>query len=88
MCGHHNVRPTAIYNTGQNTEKGHKSSPRIDIKIPDPAENRARVTGLEGWPTTRVTSSFSSCKSTLLFTRARCKSRALKGTISKEWRGE
>ena len=34
-----------------------------------------------------VTSSCSSCKSTLLYTCARCKSRTLKDTIRKEWRG-
>ena len=27
-------------NTGQNTDKGHTPSPRIGIKIPDPAGNR------------------------------------------------
>ena len=32
--------------------KGHTPSPRIEIKIPDPAGNRTRVAGLEGRDTT------------------------------------
>ena len=40
MCGQHNVRVTAGDTTGQNTNKGHTSSPRIEIKISDPAGNR------------------------------------------------
>ena len=35
-------------NTGQNTDKGHTFSPKIEIKIPDPAENRIRATEMEG----------------------------------------
>ena len=34
--------------TGQNTDKGHTPSPRIEITISDPARNRSRFTGLEG----------------------------------------
>ena len=45
MCGQHNVRASA----GDRTEhKGHTPNPRIEIKIPDPAGNRIRATGLEG----------------------------------------
>ena len=47
MCGQHNVRVTAGDNTGQNTDKGQTHSPRIGIKIPDPAGNRTRAIGLE-----------------------------------------
>ena len=42
MCGQHNVRATA------STDKGHTPSPRIEIKIHDPAGNRTRDAGLEG----------------------------------------
>ena len=48
MCGQHNVRAFAEDNTGQNTDKGHTSNPRTEIKIPDPAGNRTRAAGLEG----------------------------------------
>ena len=48
MCGQHNVRASAEDNTGQNTDKGHTPIPRTQIKIPDPAGNRTRATGLEG----------------------------------------
>ena len=48
MCSQHNVRATAGDNTGQNTDKGHTPSPRIEINIPDPAGNRTRAAGLEG----------------------------------------
>ena len=48
MCGQHSVRAFAEGNTGQNTDKRHTSSPRIEIRIPDPAGNRTRAAGLEG----------------------------------------
>ena len=48
MWGQHNVRDSAEDNTGQNTDKGHTTNPRTEIKIPDPAGNRTRVTWLEG----------------------------------------
>ena len=48
MCGHHNVRATAEDNTGQNTDKGHTPSPRIGIKIPDPAGGGIEP-GPPGW---------------------------------------
>ena len=48
MCGQHNVRATAEDNKGQNIDKGHIFSPRIEIKIPLPAGNRTRATWLEG----------------------------------------
>ena len=48
MCGQHNVRASAVDNTGQNTFKGHTPNPRREIKIPDPAVNRTRAAGLEG----------------------------------------
>ena len=48
MCGQHNVRASAKDNTGQNTDKGHTPNPRTEIKIPDPAGNRAWAAGLEG----------------------------------------
>ena len=47
MCGQHNVRATARYNTGQNKEKGQMPSPKIGIKISDPAGNRTKVARLE-----------------------------------------
>ena len=48
MCGEHNVRATAGYNIGQNTDKGHRSRPEIEIKISDPTGNRIWTAGLEG----------------------------------------
>ena len=48
MCGQHNVRVTARDNTGQNTDKGHTTSPRIEIKISESAGNWTRASGLEG----------------------------------------
>ena len=48
LNGQHNVRASAGDTTGQNTDKGHTSNPRIGIKIPDPAGNRTRVAGWEG----------------------------------------
>ena len=42
MCGQHNVRASAEDN------KGHTPTPSTEIKIPDPAGNRTRATGLEG----------------------------------------
>ena len=45
MCGQHNVRTTIGDNTGQ--YKGHTPNPRIEMKIPDPAENRTLAAGLE-----------------------------------------
>ena len=48
MCGQHNVRASAVDNTGQNTDKGHTSNSRTDVKISDPAGNRTRAAGLEG----------------------------------------
>ena len=47
MCVQHNVRVTARDNTGQNTDEGHSPSPRIEIKISDPAGNQTLATGLE-----------------------------------------
>ena len=47
MCGQHNVRISAGDNTGQNTDQGHTQNPRTQIKLPDPAGNRARAAGLE-----------------------------------------
>ena len=41
-------RSSAEDNTGQNTDKGHTPNPRTEIKIPDPAGNRTRASGLEG----------------------------------------
>ena len=46
MCGQHNVRATAGYNTGQNTKD--TPNPRTEIKIPDPAGNGTRAAKLEG----------------------------------------
>ena len=48
ICGQQNVRATARNKTGQNTDKGHISSPRIEIKIPEPAGNLTRAPNLEG----------------------------------------
>ena len=48
MCGQHNVRVSAEDNKGQNTDKGHTTNPRTEIKTPDPAGNRTRAAGLEG----------------------------------------
>ena len=48
ICGQHNGMATARGNTGQNTDRGHTPSPRIEIKISDPAGNRTRVARLEG----------------------------------------
>ena len=48
MCGQHNDRAPAKDSTGQNTDKGHTPSPRICIKIPDPAGNGTRTARLEG----------------------------------------
>ena len=47
MCGQHNVRVSAGDSTGQNTDKGHTSNPRTEMKIPDPARNWTQATGLE-----------------------------------------
>ena len=44
MCGQHNVRASA----GDNTDKGHTPNARTEIKISDPAGNRALAAGLEG----------------------------------------
>ena len=48
MCGQHNVRASAEYNAGQNTDKGHTPNPRREIKISDPAGNRTRAAA-PGW---------------------------------------
>ena len=48
MRGRHNGRATARDNKGQNTDKTHTLSPRIDIKMYDPARNRIRAVLLEG----------------------------------------
>ena len=48
MCGQHNVRATAGDKKGQNTDKGHKLSSRIEIKKSDSVKNRTRTAGLEG----------------------------------------
>ena len=48
MCGQHNVRVSAVDNTGQNTGKGHIPNSRTEIKIPDLAGNRTRAAVLEG----------------------------------------
>ena len=48
MSGQHNVRASAEDSTGQNTDKGHTTNPRTEMKIHDPAANRNRVAGLEG----------------------------------------
>ena len=42
MYVQNNVRVNAEENTGQNTDKGHTPSSRIEIKIPDHAGNRTR----------------------------------------------
>ena len=47
MCGQHNIRATAGDNTGQNTDKGHTPSPRIEIKFSNPTGNRILAAGLE-----------------------------------------
>ena len=46
ICGQQNVRATARGTTKQH--KGHTPSPRIKIKIINPAGNRTRVAGLGG----------------------------------------
>ena len=50
----HNVRATAKDNTGQNTDKWHTPSHRIEIKFFDPVGNRIRAAELEcrgsNWP--------------------------------------
>ena len=46
MCGQHNIRAIVGDNTVQNT-KGHMPSPKIGIKIPDPAGYRTRAADLE-----------------------------------------
>ena len=46
MCGQHNVRATAGDDKEQNTDKKHTPTPRIEIKIPDPAGNEP---GPPGW---------------------------------------
>ena len=33
MCGQHNIRATTGDDTGQNTDKGHTSNPKIEMKI-------------------------------------------------------
>ena len=43
MCGQQNVRITARDNTGQNTDKGHTLSPRIEMKISELYRNRTRA---------------------------------------------
>ena len=43
MCGQHNARASAEDKTEQNTDKGHTTSPRLDL-----AENRTRTAMLEG----------------------------------------
>ena len=48
MCDQHNARATVKDNTGQNADKGHTPSPRIEIKIPHPGANRTRAVELEG----------------------------------------
>ena len=55
ICGQQNSRATASYDTGQNTDKGHTLSSRIEIKIPDPAGNRNLAVGLEGRDSTEHT---------------------------------
>ena len=51
MCSQH-VRASAGDNAGQNTDKAHTPNPRLGIKIPDPAGNWTRATGLEGMDST------------------------------------
>ena len=48
MCGQHNVRATAGDNIGQNKDKWNTPSPRLEIKISDPAGNRTPTAGLKG----------------------------------------
>ena len=48
ICGQQNVRASTRDNTRQNTDKGHTSSPRIQIKIPAPAGNRTQAAA-RGW---------------------------------------
>ena len=48
MCGQHNIKASAVDNTGHNTDKGHTRNPRTENKIPDPAGNRTRAAGLKG----------------------------------------
>ena len=36
MCGQHNVSASVGVNTRQNTDEGHTSNARTEIKIPDP----------------------------------------------------
>ena len=46
MCGQYNDRATSGDNTEQNTKD--TPSPRIEIKISEPAGNRTRAAELEG----------------------------------------
>ena len=48
LCGQHNVMASAGDNTGQNTDKGQTPNSRTEIKIPYPAGNRTRASGLKG----------------------------------------
>ena len=43
MCGQHNVKGTAGDKIGQDIDKRHIPSPRIEIKIPDPPGSRTRT---------------------------------------------
>ena len=47
MCRQHNVRATTRDNTGQNIDRGHRSNPRIEIKIYDPTWNPTWAARLE-----------------------------------------
>ena len=52
MRGQHNGRAIARDNTGQNTDKRHMSSSRIEIKLSDRVGNRSRTAELEGMGST------------------------------------
>ena len=55
ICDQKNVSATARDNTGQNRDKRHILSPRMEIKISDPTGNRNPAAGLEGTYSIRVT---------------------------------
>ena len=63
MCCQHSVRASAEDSTRQNTDKGDTPNPRIGIKIPDPAGNRTRATGLEGRDSTEHATTTDAYKS-------------------------
>ena len=54
MCGQHNVMATAGDNTGQNTDKGHTPSPRIEIKFLTPTGIEAGSLGWKAWAARQV----------------------------------